>query len=84
MEIITAISLIIVCGTMSFLGEKMALRNVKFKVQQDISQPNTFKIVPDAWKRGKVEFLPDATQEELEEMQKEPAWRKFLNSFKSN
>lgn len=79
---ITEISLIIIAGLSSFLGAKLAFRNVKFKVQQDLSQPNTFKIVPDAQKRGKVEFIPDATSDELEEMQKEPKWRQFLNSFK--
>ncbi len=82
MELITTISLIVICGLSSFLGAKLAFRNVKFKIQQDLSQPNTFKIVPELRKGGKVEFIPDATQDELEEMQKEPAWRKFLNSFK--
>ena len=82
MEIITAISLIIVCGTMSFLGAMFGFKNVKFKIQQDISQPNTFTITPNTQNKGKVEFFPDATEDELEEMAKEPKWRKFLSGFK--
>jgi len=79
---ITAISLIILCSLSSFLGARLAFRNVKWTIKEDLSQPNAFKVSPDEQKRGKVEFIPDATSDELEEMQKEPKWRKFLNSFK--
>lgn len=82
MEILTIISLIFVCGLSSFFGAKLAFRNVKWTIREDKTYPNTFKVEPDRKKQGKVEFLPDATQEELEEMQMEPKWRKFLNSFK--
>ena len=83
MEIITAISVGIISFIGAFIGSKLASKGIKWDVRYDEAQKK-FTIEKTQMKPGKVYFIPDATEEELEENNKESKLKKFLGGIKKS
>jgi|GEM_PF-3377258 len=69
----------------AYLGASLALRNVKFKiVQREMENGKTqVNVEPDYGKPAKrAEFITDPDQAKLDELNQEPAMKRFLSGFK--
>lgn len=79
----TNIILIIIAGISigigSFVGANLAISRKRFRIRMDDARDEI--VLEPKEKAGKAEFLKDATQEELEEMNRSSALRKFLDKF---
>lgn len=78
-EIILIIAVAIIAGVSAYLGAERAINKKRFIVKVD-KESEEITLEPVV-KAKKVEFVGEATQEQLDEMDKEPVWRRFLRKF---
>ena len=65
----------------SYLGAKRAINKKNWRIRLD--QTSEEIIIESASNQsGKAEFIEEPDQQTIEELEQDPAWRKFLNKFK--
>lgn len=79
-EIIKIITTGIIVLIASYLGTRMALNKMQWRIGWDKNREE-MELKPIPKSPESVSFLPEATEEELREMEVEPRWRKFLRGF---
>lgn len=79
MGILKDILFVLLAGGAAFSGAWLALSKRKFTAK--IGKQD--EIILEPQKKGKVEFLEEATEQELKEME-QPKLTKFLKQFKRN
>lgn len=79
--LITAIVCFITIFAIVYAATTLAINRKKFKIVADKNR-DEIRIEPIVESRHqKAEFIEDATQEELDEMEQAPEWKRFLNKF---
>lgn len=78
-NIILVIIIGLVSGVCSFVGSNLAISRKRFRIRMDDAQDEI--VLEPQKKAGKAEFIGDATQKELDEMNQPSALRKFLDKF---
>ena len=63
----------------SYWGARVAIERKSWRIKLD--QESEEVIIEPVKKAEKVEFIEEPDQETLDELAKEPKWRKFLNKF---
>lgn len=79
MNHIIIILAILIVGVSAYIGAERAISKKRFIVKVDKDKEEV--MLEPINKSKKAEFMEEATQKQLDEMDKEPAWRRFLNRF---
>lgn len=77
--IIAGLIVIVSVVSASFLGATLAINKKKFIIRAD--KDNNELILEPINNIQKAEFLEEADQEQLEEMELSPGWRNFFKNF---
>lgn len=79
-EILLIILIVIASAIGAYIGTRQFISRVSWKIKLN-EATEVIEITPLQPKK-KAEFIPDLTQQELDELDKEPALKRFFNKFK--
>lgn len=78
-NILTIIGIALIAGLFAYIGAERAISRKRFIVKVDKEKEEV--VLEPITKSSRAEFMEEATEDQLREMDKEPAWRRFLNKF---